>query len=243
MEEKKNKPMLLLLPNLLGDVRYHQPFLPASVDKAVISLDGLISESVHAGRRYLSRFETTIPTHNIPIALYNEHTPDDDINFLLEPIRKGERWGLLSDGGLPCISDPGYKLVRQARLLGLGIQSFVGPSSILLALMQSGLPGQKFYFHGYLAKDSEGRQKELVELQKNSQSEKVTQIFIETPYRNQQMLESLIHTLSDETWLCIAWELTTPDQGILSQPVKTWKKSPLPALAKKNAIFLFHSAS
>ncbi len=239
MEEKKNKPMLLLLPNLLGDIRHHQPFLPASVDKAVISLDGLIAESVQAGRRYLGRFETIIPNNEIPIALYNEHTADDQIDFLLEPIRAGQRWGLLSDSGLPCIADPGYKLVRQARLSGLNVQSFVGPSSIMLALMQSGLPGQKFYFHGYLPKEGEKRNIEIKDLEKKSAIEDLTQIFIETAYRNQQMLESLLQTLNDETWLCVAWELTTPDQGILSQPVKIWKKSPLPNLAKKNAIFLF----
>ncbi len=239
MEEKKNKPMLLLLPNLLGDVRHHQPFLPASVDKAVISIDGLIAESAQAGRRYLSRFETVKPTNEIPIALYNEHTPDSEIDFILQPIREGQRWGLLSDGGLPCIADPGYKLVRQARISGLSIQSFVGPSSIMLALMQSGLPGQKFYFHGYLAKESDNRRKEIKDLEKKSVAEDITQIFIETAYRNQQMLESLIEILHEDTWLCVAWELTTPEQGILSQPVKLWKKSPLPNLAKKNAIFLF----
>jgi 16S rRNA (cytidine1402-2'-O)-methyltransferase len=239
MDENKLKPMLLLLPNLLGDQRHHQPYLPSSVDKAVISIDGLIAESVQAGRRFLGRFETTKPANAIPIALYNEHTSDDDIDFLLEPMRKGERWGLLSDAGLPCIADPGSKLVRRARLLGIAIQAFVGPSSILLALMQSGLPGQKFFFHGYLAKESEERQKQIKVLEKQSAAEQATQIFIETPYRNQQMLESLLAILHPETWLCVAWELTTPDQGLLSQPVKLWKKSPLPNLAKKNAIFLF----
>lgn len=239
MEEIKLKPMLLLLPNLLGEVRYHQPYLPASVDKAVVSIDGLIAESVQAGRRYLSRFETTKPASAIPIALYNEHTTDHDLDFLLEPIRQGQRWGLLSDAGLPCVADPGSKLVRRARLSGIAIQAFVGPSSILLALMQSGLPGQKFFFHGYLPKESDARHKQIKALEKQSATEEATQIFIETPYRNEQMLESLLGILHPETWLCVAWELTTSDQGLLSQPVKLWKKAPLPNLAKKNAIFLF----
>jgi len=235
------KPTLLLLPNLLGAHRYHQPFLPASVDKAVSTLDGLIAESEQAGRRYLSRFETKKPANQIPIALYNEHTKDSDIDFLLEPIKKGERWGLISDAGIPCMADPGSKLVQRARLSGVAIQAFVGPSSLLLALMQSGLPGQKFFFHGYLSKESDQRQKEIQEMEKRSKTENITQIFIETPYRNQQMVEALVETLKEETWLCAAWELTMPEQGILSQPVRLWKKSPLPNLEKKNAIFLFNA--
>lgn len=238
----KKKAALLLLPNLLGEMRHHQPYLPASVDRAMQEIDGLIAESATAGRRYLARFETAKPTDEIPIALYNEHSTDGDIDFLLEPIRKGERWGLLSDAGLPCIADPGSKLVKRARILGINIQAFVGPSSILLSLMQSGLPAQKFFFHGYLDRDNEKRIKEIRRLEKHSSAEGVTQIFIEAPYRNEHLMENLMQTLNEDTVLCVAWELTTPDQGILSQPVRLWKKSPLPNLAKKNAIFLFNSS-
>lgn len=237
--EHQKKAALLLLPNLLGDVRHHELFLPPSVDRAVKDIDGLIAESHQAGRRYLSRFETLKPTNDIPIALYNEKSLETDYDFFLEPIRKGERWGLLSDAGLPCIADPGCKLVKRARILGVNIQAFVGPSSILLALMQSGLSGQKFYFHGYLNRDRQTRQSEILDLEKNSLKEGVTQIFIEAQHRNEHLLESLLATLDDETTLCVAWELTLPEQGILSQPVRLWKKSPLPNLAKKSAIFLF----
>src|SRR5258708_21049619 len=153
------KSALLLLPNLLGEHRHHEMFLPSSVDKAVSSLDGLIAESDIEGRRFLKRFETKKPAMEIPIALFNEHTPDDHIDFLLEPIVKGGRWGLVSDAGLPCIADPGAKLVQRARQLGILIQAFVGPSSILFALMLSGLPGQKFAFQGYLPKGPEDRKK------------------------------------------------------------------------------------
>ncbi len=240
--ENKKKASLLLLPNLLGDMRHHQPFLPASVDRAILEMDGLIAESAAAGRRYLSRFETLKPTDEMPIALYDEKNSDSDIDFLLEPMQKGERWGFLSDAGLPCIADPGFKLVRRARLLGINIQAFVGPSSILLSLMLSGLPAQKFSFQGYLDRDATKRVADIRRLEKMSKSEGATQIFIEAPYRNVHLMESLLQTLSDDTILCVAWELTTPDQGILSQTVKLWKKSPAPNLAKKNAIFLFHSA-
>lgn len=239
--DKKKKAALLLFPNLLGDHRHHEPFLPASVDKAVNSIDGLIAESEQAGRRYLSRFLPEDNVRNIPIAQYNEHTPDSDIDFLLEPLTLGQRWGFVSDSGLPCIADPGAKLVKRARSLGIPVQAFVGPSSLLMALMISGLSGQKFYFHGYLSKDLPTREKEIRKMEKLSKEEGRTEIFIETPYRNQHLLETLVNTLHPDCNLAVAWELTMPDQGILSQPVSTWKKSPLPNLAKKNAIFLFQA--
>jgi len=237
-----SKPALLLLPNVLGEVKHHAPYLPASVDKAVASLDGLIAESAGGGRRFLGRFQTKKPANDIPLALFNEHTPDSDIDFLLEPIRKGERWGLISDGGLPCVADPGAKLVSRARQLGIVVQAFSGPSSILLALMLSGLPGQCFYFRGYLEKDSAQRENEIRDLEHLSKSQGSTQIFIEAPYRNMHMMESLLKLLNDQTNLCVAWDLTMPTQGILSQKVEVWKKSPLPNLEKKAAIFLVSAA-
>lgn len=236
--EKVLKPALLILPNLLGDHRNHELFLPPSVDKAVSTIDGLIAESTTGARRYLTRFQTKKPANQIPVALLNEHTKEEDFDFLLEPIVKGERWGLISDCGLPCIADPGAKLVTRARKLGILIQAFSGPSSILMSLMLSGLPGQRFSFHGYIDKEPEARQKTIKQLEKRARDEDATQIFIEAPYRNQHTLQSLLSTLSDTTLLCVAWDLTMPTQGVLSQSVAIWKKSPEPNLEKKAAIFL-----
>lgn len=232
------KPTLLLLPNLLGDYRHAEVFLPASVFKSMQSIDGLIAESETEGRRYLKRFETKKPAMEIPIALFNEHTPDQNIDFLLEPVVAGERWGLVSDAGLPCIADPGSKLVRRAIQRGIHLQAFVGPSSILLALMLSGLPAQKFFFHGYLNKDPATRKNEMKLLVQQSQKEGATQLFIEAPYRNRYTLESLLETLPDHAWLCVAWDLTLPTQGVMSQLVSQWKKCSLPNIEKKPAIFL-----
>lgn len=229
------KPTLLLLPNLLGDHKHHELFLPSSVDKAVSSIHGLIAESEKAGRRYLSRFETEKPPHEIPLALCNKHTREDEIDFLLEPMTKGERWGLISDCGLPCLADPGTRLVKRAKELGIPVKAFVGPSSIYLALMQSGLSGQNFSFHGYLDKDPVKLKKQLFQLEKAEG----TQIFMERPYQNRKTLDILLETFDDHTMLCIAWELTNPDQGVVTQSVSHWKKSPLPNLDKKNALFLF----
>lgn len=237
------KSALLLLPNLIGDHRHHEPFLPASVDKAVATLDGLIAESETAGRRFLGRFQTSRPASEIPISVYKETSSDEEIDFFLQPIIKGERWGMVADAGVPCIADPGARLVRRARQQGINIQAFVGPSSIMMGLMLSGLSGQRFSFHGYLDKDPDGRSKQIRDLEIASRKEKQTQIFIEAPYRNKHLLESLIEVLSNDTWLCVAWEITTPDQGVLSQPISMWKKCTLPNLEKRNAIYLFSAAS
>lgn len=237
------KPTLLLLPNLLGDYRHAEVFLPASVFKAMQSLDGLIAESESEGRRYLKRFETKKPAEEIPIALFNEHTPDENLDFLLEPIVKGERWGLVSDGGLPCIADPGSKLVKRATQRGMHIQAFVGPSSILLALMLSGLPGQKFFFQGYIAKESGRRVEEIKRLAQQSEKEGATQLIIEAPYRNRYTLEALIQSLPEHAMLSVSWDLTLPTQGVLTQSVAQWKKGTPPNLEKKPAIFLFNVAT
>lgn len=238
-----SKPALLLLPNVLAEQCHHQLFLPASVDQAVATLDGLIAESTPGGRRYLSRFSTKKPSHLMPIAVYDGKSDDKEIDFLLAPIQQGERWGFVSDAGLPCIADPGSKLVKRARQRGIVIKAFVGPSSITLALMQSGLPGQKFTFHGYLTKEKEQLAPALREMERTSARESSTQIFMETPYRNPQVLTALLETLADSTWLCVAADLTLPSQTIVSQPLSLWKKSPLPNLAKKNAIFVVYAGS
>lgn len=233
------KPALLLLPNLLGNHKHHEIFLPPSVDRAVASIDGLIAESAGEGRRYLGRFQTDKPAHNIPLALYNKKTPVEEIDFLLDPIRQGERWGYVVDAGLPCISDPGSQLVHRARKLGIAVQAFTGPSSVMYALMLSGLNSQKFTFHGYLDRDSQPLKSDLQRLERLEG----VQVFIEAPHRNRQLLETAMETLKDSTVLCAAWDLTMPTQGIFCEKVSTWKKSPLPNLDKKPTIFLISSDS
>jgi 16S rRNA (cytidine1402-2'-O)-methyltransferase len=235
------KSALLLFPNLIADHKHHELFLPPSVDKAVATIDGLIAESEKEGRRFLGRFKTKKPAHDIPLALYNKNTPDEDLDFFLEPMVKGERWGLISDNGLPCIADPGAKIVARARKVGIPIQAFVGPSSIMLALMQSGLNGQSFSFHGYLDKEREKFKQTIVQLEAESKKKGVTQIFMERPFSNKHALECLLETLKESTLLCVASELTSPEQMIMTQTVALWKKSPLPAIDKKNTLFLLLS--
>ena len=224
--------MLLLLPNLIGEHAHHQLFLPASVDRAVLKLDGLIAESERGGRRYLGRFETKKPAAQIPISELNKHTKEADYDFLLNPVKEGECWGLVSNAGLPCIADPGAGLVARAKQIGIVIQAFSGPSAIFLSLMLSGLPGQRFAFHGYFQQDK------LMDWANRSKQDNATQLFIEAPYRNRKTLDYLLLNLPAETQLCIAWDLTLPTQSVLTQSVANWKKSPLPNINKKPAMFL-----
>lgn len=232
---------LNLFPNLLGDVKYHEVFLPQSVDKAVSKIDGLIAESEQGGRKFLKQFQTKKPPLEIPIALFHQKMNEEEIDFLLEPVLEGEEWGLVTDAGLPCIADPGSLVVRRAKKLGINVRAFVGPSSILLSLMLSGLPGQRFRFLGYLAKKPEMRREEIHSLEKESYDRGETQIFIEAPHRNRYLLEDLLSNLRKETLLSVAWDLTLPTQGIISETVEVWKKISLPSLDKKPTIFLVHS--
>lgn len=228
------KGKLYLLPNLLNKEANHEVFLPSSVPRAVSKLDGLIAESEKEGRAYLKRFDA--PFRQMPIHLLNKH--HQEIDALLEPIRKGQTWGLISDAGLPVIADPGYQLVARAQDFNIAIQAFVGPSSIILALMLSGLPSQRFSFHGYLPHHPE---KELAQLEERSRGENATQLFIEAPFRNDPLFKKLLGCLSEGTRLCIAWDLTLPSQGVETHTIAQWKKRTPPQLHKKPAVFLFHT--
>jgi len=235
------KPALLLLPNVLSKSSDYHAFLPASVYDAVATIDGIISESVQGGRSFLKRFKTKKKPYDIPLALFNKNTPASDIDFLLEPILAGERWGFVSDAGLPCVADPGAKLVARARQQGMNVEAYVGPSAITLSIMLSGLPCQRFAFHGYIAKDPEKRKIEIANMEKESEKDASTQIFIEAPHRNMHTMESLLETLSNRTLLCVAWDLTMPTQEVICDTVAQWKKRELPDIAKKATTFLLNT--
>ncbi len=224
---------LYLFPNLLGAEADPALYLPAGMDQAMAEIDGLIAESEGGGRRFLKRFKTKKRAHEMPIALMQEKA-----EFLLRPVKAGgETWGVVSDAGLPCLADPGAKLVHNARRLNLPIKTFSGPSSITMALMLSGLPGQRFCFWGYISKEPKQRELELRMLETRAIEEKSTQIFIEAPYRNQHTLKSCLATLKPQTLLCVASELTLPDERIETTTIQLWRKIE-PFLKKKPAIFL-----
>lgn len=225
---------LYLLPNVLGPVKDHTFFLPISVTEAVSRIDGLIAESEGEGRRFLKRFTTKKKPHEMPIALLT--SKKQELNFLLEPLLKGETWGVVSDCGLPCLADPGANLVRRAHALHIPVEAFAGPSSMTHALMLSGLGGQTFTFHGYPPKEPEARAFTL----RNWESVRgMTHIFIEAPYRNQHTLAACVREMHDTTLLCVATSLTLPDQFICTQPISAWRSTQLPDIAKRPTIFLF----
>lgn len=237
--------MLYLFPNLLADLEAHAPYLPTSVDAAVAEICGLIVENEKEGRRFLRRFAFESPKtfRDIPLSVLNEHSTESDKKELLKVIKKGGKWGLISDCGMPCLADPGADLVLMAKESGIRVETFAGPSSILFALVLSGLGGQHFTFHGYLPKEEPLLLQELKRIERISAKDGSTHLFIETPYRNLKLLEKMLTTLEGETWLCVACDLTLPSQDVQTKRVKEWKKQPLPNFDKRPAVFVLRNKS
>jgi 16S rRNA (cytidine1402-2'-O)-methyltransferase len=222
---------LYLLPNLLDETLPAEPFLPISVNKAVASIQGLIAESEKMARRYLRKFLSHEEMARMPLAVLNEHT--QTLNDLITPLESGQTWGLISDAGLPCIADPGADLVWLAHKKGIAVETFVGPSSLIMALQLSGFSGQHFSFHGYLPREPHELEASLRALEKKEG----TKIWIEAPYRSNKMLEILKKVLQPTTKLCVAVQLTTPTQRVVSQTVSNWKNISFP-LEKEPTVFL-----
>ncbi|NGX51023.1 MAG: Ribosomal RNA small subunit methyltransferase I [Chlamydiae bacterium] len=222
---------LYLLPNLLDDSLDHDPFLPPSVGEIVRELDGFIVESEKPGRRFIKRFIKEI--QGIPVSVLNEHTTAEEVDLLAAPLQRGERWGLLSDAGLPVLADPGARLIRRLHGLKIPVHTFPGPSAIIYALQLSGLSAQSFTFHGYLP-----RKPHEIEAFLRTLPKRHTHIAIEAPYRTDRLLQSLITHLPHNTQLSVAWDLTLPSQGVRTEKVSAWRKES-PNLGKVPAVFIF----
>lgn len=234
---------LYLLPNLLSLDPPPSPldevqrgFLE-SLAPVMGSLDGLIAESEGEGRRYLKRFRLKKAPYALPIALWNKKSTRQELDFILEPMKKkGETWGLVADRGLPCIADPGAELVLRAQALKLHIHALFGPSSLFLALMLSGLSGQQFFFHGYPPQEPAARQRALREWEAMTG---VTHLFIEAPYRSQHTFLACLKTLHKETRLCVACDLLSPHQLVQTARVGEWEER---EWGKRPMIFLFYAS-
>lgn len=227
---------LILLPNLLGPVDEPALLLPVALPAVVDTLTGLFAESEKGAHRFLSLFGEK--ARNLPIYLVNEHTSLQEIESYLKLFSPpDQKWGLISDAGLPTLADPGSHLVLLAHRHKIKVEALSGPSSVTLALLLSGFNGNRFFFHGYLPIPIQERKKALLNLQSLAIKEKATQIFIETPYRNEEMLKTAISTLDEKLWLAVAWNLTLPTQGIQVAPLSDWKDFTLP-LKKIPAVFL-----
>lgn len=232
--------MIVLLPNLLSEELIEDDFLPKNLKEEVEKLDGLVAESRKSGIRYLLRFICREKANSLPILLLNEHTDEKELLSILSQIKKdGGRWGVISDAGLPCIADPGSKVVAYARENDIEVKAFSGPCSITLGLMLSGFNGQKFCFHGYLPRKDEELVPFIKKIEKRALEEGSTQIFIEAPYRSDKLLGILLASLKENVRLCVAKDLTMPTESVFSFEVKKWKEKKI-ELGKCACVFLFN---
>jgi 16S rRNA (cytidine1402-2'-O)-methyltransferase len=227
---------LYFIPVTLGDDNITN-VLPPDVVSIAQLLDEFIVENEKTARHFLSTIKHTKPIREIVLKTLNEHTTDKELPALLSSVLSGKSIGLMSEAGCPGIADPGAKLAALAHQKGIRVAPLVGPSSILLSLMASGLNGQRFSFLGYIAADKNSRIIQLKEIEKRSRLQE-TQIFIETPYRNQHMLEDILANCNSETRLCIACNISLSDEYIVTKRIKDWKQNPLPDLHKKPTVFL-----
>lgn len=243
--------ILYLIPNTLGqaDAALHDPLaqiIPADVLATTARLDYFIAESAKTTRAFLklvsSSHPLAKPLQEIRIAELNVNTGVSALPALLAPLLAGQDAGLISEAGVPAVADPGANLVCLAHARGITVKPLVGPSSLLLAVMASGLNGQSFAFNGYLPIDASQRAKRIKELENRSRQEKQTQLFIETPYRNGTLLEALTTTCQSNTLVCIATGLTLTSESIKTQAVAKWKNDlasgKAPDFHKKPTVFL-----
>lgn len=227
---------LFLIPNLIADGT--QNMIPPSVTEALQSIQYFLAEDVRTARRYLSSLKIYERIESLQFEVLNKGTTQLALVELMRPLLEGKNAGVISESGCPGVADPGALAVAYAHQHGIQVVPLVGPSSILLALMASGLNGQRFAFHGYLPIDAKEAVKTIKELERESQQKNQTQLFIETPYRNNQVLDHMLNSLKNETQLSIALDVTGINEFIQTKSVGQWKKNK-PALLKEPAVFSF----
>ena len=230
---------LYLIPVPLGK-RKENLTLPEHTLNVVRELRQLVVENIRSAQSFLQWIDHPVKPYELEFRVLNKKTPDQEIFSFVKLLENGDV-GLMSEAGAPAVADPGAKLVRMVHDAGHKVVPLTGPSSILLALMASGMNGQNFAFHGYLPVDEKKRKTEIVRLETESRQSDCTQIFMEAPFRNNAMLTSIIEACNPETRLCVAVNLTMPDEEIISQPVYKWRKAALPDLTGRPAIFLLHA--
>jgi 16S rRNA (cytidine1402-2'-O)-methyltransferase len=222
--EQNNTGTLFLIPNVLGDTAPLE-VIPMSVKKTIEDLRHFVFEKEKAGRAYVKRISPKVSQNNIEVFLLNKFTTQEELQDILVPLKHGENIGLITDAGCPGVADPGADLVALVHQHNIRVVPLVGPSSILLAVMASGLNGQYFSFNGYLPIDKVERKKAIKQFEKKSSELQQTQVFIETPYRNNTLLEELCKSLRPETQLSVACDLTLPTEFIRTNTAANWQKN------------------
>lgn len=235
----KEKGKLYLLPAPLGEEGLEA--VPSTVVARIHQLRYFIAEKAKTARHYIKSTHPPYAISELTIFERNKYTSVQELPTFLKPLLEGHDMGLLSEAGCPAVADPGALIVELAHQQDIEVVPMVGPSSLLLALMASGMNGQQFCFNGYLSPKRAILQKELKKLEQNSARLHQTQLFIETPYRNQAVLETALEALSPDTLFCIAANLTLPDQYVKTCRIRDWKKQTIPDLNKQPAVFLVYA--
>lgn len=230
-------PALYLIPVTLGDTP-HEQVLPTYNREIVSQIRHFIVEEVRTARRFLRRMDPAFDIDGSTFYPMGKHADENKYASYLRPLEQGLPVGVISEAGCPAVADPGADVVAIAQHRGFRVVPLVGPSSMIMAVMSSGLSGQSFAFNGYLPIDPAERQKRLKQLESRAIAEHQTQLFIETPYRNQKLFEAILSVCRPQTRLCIAAGITTPDEWIHTHTIAEWKRLSLPDLSHIPAIFL-----
>lgn len=230
---------LYLIPCPISDDTAVADVTPASNQAIINSLDYFIVENTRSARRFLSKSGYARAIDDATFVELNEHTTSPtEIAKMIEPLKAGRSAGVISEAGVPAVADPGQAVVELCHKHNIRVVPLVGPSSILMAVMASGLSGQSFAFNGYLPIKEPERSKTIKHLESRARAEHQSQLFIEAPYRNVKLLEHMLKTLNPETRLCIACDITSQSEFIRTQSVAQWQKSSLPDIQKRPAIFI-----
>ena len=229
------KGKIYLIPVTLGDNNYKK-VIPEEVVETIKKIRFFVVEEIRTARRFLRMIDKDFPIDDSTFYVLNEHSDGNNLEEIIKPALEGNDMGVMSEAGLPCIADPGSIFVKYAHTKELQITPLVGPSSIILALISSGFNGQNFTFNGYLPVKPEERTKKIKELEKLSRKG-TTQIFMETPYRNQKMVDSILETCDNDTLLCIATDITLPTEQIATRKISYWKKH-IPDVKNRYVIYV-----
>lgn len=230
---------LYLIPTTLGETENPFDVLPQTIKRSIELLDYYIVENEKTARKFIKSICPEKVQAALHLSALNKHTPDSEYKKMIQDCVEGKNVGLMSEAGCPGVADPGAVIVKLAHEKGIKVVPLVGPSSILLAIMASGMNGQNFAFNGYIPIDAAEKKEAIKNLEKLSISKNQSQIFIETPYRNNKMLEDILNSLHPETYLCVASDITLPTEYIKTMRVVNWKKTKID-LHNRPTIFIIH---
>jgi len=234
-----SKGKLYLLPVPLGENANPKDVLPQTVERSIEFIDHYIVENEKTARRFIKAILPTKKQPDLKLSVLNKHTLVSEHSGFLQPCMEGKNVGLMSEAGCPGVADPGAAIVKIAHEKGIQVIPLVGPSSILLAMMASGMNGQSFAFNGYLPIDKGEKKAALKNFEKLSQEKSQSQLFIETPFRNNKLLDDVLNALQPSTHVCIACDITLPTELIKTKTVAQWKKE-VPDLHNRPTIFIVH---